>query len=207
MWKVVINNTEAPQLITAGQTVEIGILNAPLPGPRGLTWKGIYDNGTAYVKDDAVSYNGGSYIAKGATTGNLPTDTEYWDVLASRGEDGEGAISTGSRVSCNAAQATSSGRLIRIQDGNGFYFDPEGNEEPSGIAENAAIEDDAISVVLNGQIQITGWGLTPGAVYYAAANGTLTTDPEAAVGRIQQIGVAQSADKMIINIQQPIILE
>lgn len=41
----------------------------------------IYDNGTAYVLDDVV-YDGGSvYKAKGATTGNLPTDTDFWDVV------------------------------------------------------------------------------------------------------------------------------
>lgn len=46
MWKVIINNTEAPQYITAGQTVEVGILNAPLPGPTGINWRGAYDNGS-----------------------------------------------------------------------------------------------------------------------------------------------------------------
>ena len=37
-----------------------------------------YDNATTYALDAIVSYNGGLYQAKGATTGNLPTNTTYW---------------------------------------------------------------------------------------------------------------------------------
>ena len=46
-----------------------------------FTWKGAYAGGTAYVKNDNVSYNGSSYIAKSNTTGNLPTNATYWDLL------------------------------------------------------------------------------------------------------------------------------
>ncbi len=46
-------------------------------------FKGTYDNSTAYVLDDIVYYNGSSYVAKTSTTGNLPTDTTKWNVLAS----------------------------------------------------------------------------------------------------------------------------
>ena len=46
-----------------------------------LTWKGAYNAGTAYAIDDVVSYNGSSYVAKTATTGNLPTVTANWDCL------------------------------------------------------------------------------------------------------------------------------
>ena len=45
----------------------------------------------SYVIDDAVSYNGSSYICIQATTGNLPTNTTYWEVLAKKGIDGEGS--------------------------------------------------------------------------------------------------------------------
>jgi hypothetical protein len=41
--------------------------------------------------DDAVSYNGSSYICKLASTGNLPTNTTYWDILAQQGASGSGA--------------------------------------------------------------------------------------------------------------------
>lgn len=55
---------------------------------KGLNWQGVYDGGTAYVVDDGVSYNGGSYICILASTGNVPTNTTYWEVLASKGDDG-----------------------------------------------------------------------------------------------------------------------
>jgi hypothetical protein len=35
---------------------------------RGLSWKGPWDVGTSYVVDDAVSYQGSSWIAKANTT-------------------------------------------------------------------------------------------------------------------------------------------
>jgi hypothetical protein len=50
-------------------------------------WQGAYAGGTAYVKDDVVSYNGSSYVCILASTGNLPTDTTYWNVMAQGGTD------------------------------------------------------------------------------------------------------------------------
>ena len=48
-----------------------------------FTHKGDYAGGTAYVKNDIVYYatNGNSYIAKGSTTGNVPTSTAHWDLF------------------------------------------------------------------------------------------------------------------------------
>ena len=40
-----------------------------------------YNNATAYVTGELVTYNGFLYKAKSATTGNLPTNTTYWDLL------------------------------------------------------------------------------------------------------------------------------
>lgn len=45
--------------------------------------KGEYSPLKTYEMLDYVSYNGSSYIAKKTTTGNLPTDTEYWQLSAS----------------------------------------------------------------------------------------------------------------------------
>lgn len=44
--------------------------------------RGDYDNTATYEMLDIVSYNGSSYIAKGTTTGNLPTNTTYWQLSA-----------------------------------------------------------------------------------------------------------------------------
>lgn len=56
-----------------------------------INWLGAYDNSTNYVINDAISYGGSSYICKLASTGNIPTDTTYWDLMAQKGTDGTGA--------------------------------------------------------------------------------------------------------------------
>jgi hypothetical protein len=48
--------------------------------------KGAYNPATTYEMLDLVSYNGSSYIAKTTTTGNLPTDTNYWQLSAYGGQ-------------------------------------------------------------------------------------------------------------------------
>lgn len=53
-----------------------------------MVWKGAYSSATAYKKDDAVSYEGSSYICIQDATNKVPTNTSYWDVLAEKGQDG-----------------------------------------------------------------------------------------------------------------------
>ena len=70
-------------------------------------FKGTYDNSTAYVLDDIVYYNGSSYVAKTSTTGNLPTDTTKWNILAS----GSGGI-WDSTLSLGSA-----GQVVKVNSG------------------------------------------------------------------------------------------
>jgi hypothetical protein len=60
------------------------------PGEDGLdiTWRGTYDNGTTYSINDAVSYQGSSYIAIASTVGNLPTNTSFWNLMSQKGDTG-----------------------------------------------------------------------------------------------------------------------
>ena len=53
-----------------------------------FTWQGAYNNSTAYAVDDVVSYNGSSYVCILASTGNLPTNTTYWNIMSSAGTNG-----------------------------------------------------------------------------------------------------------------------
>ena len=56
----------------------------------GITWKGTYNAGVAYVKNDAVVYQSASYIALQSTTGNTPSSgSSYWDLLADQGATGQ----------------------------------------------------------------------------------------------------------------------
>lgn len=92
-------------------------------GEEGLTWRGAYSGVTAYAVDDAVQYNGSAYVCILASTGHLPTDGTYWQLLASKGEQGEIPTSTiypASGVSLSAG-TLNSGNLAAIQtfnDGN-----------------------------------------------------------------------------------------
>ncbi len=63
-------------------------------GPVGLNWKGTWSAATAYVKDDAVGYNGASYFCVQDSTGNNPAEENslYWALLASQGAQGEQGI-------------------------------------------------------------------------------------------------------------------
>lgn len=53
-----------------------------------INWKWAYSWVTAYVVNDAVSYNWNSYICKLASIGNLPTNTTYFDLMAENGGGG-----------------------------------------------------------------------------------------------------------------------
>ena len=79
-----------------------------------LNWKGAYNAGTAYAIDDVVSYNGSSYVAKTATTGNLPTVTANWDIMSQAGTNGT-----------NGTNGTDVGTVITTE-GDMLYRDGSG---------------------------------------------------------------------------------
>jgi hypothetical protein len=70
-----------------------GRKNAAWAATSGLRWLGAYNPSTAYVVDDAVSYAGSSYICISPSTGNLPTDLTYFNLLSHMGDPGVSGIS------------------------------------------------------------------------------------------------------------------
>lgn len=52
-----------------------------------------YSDSVMYYKNNLIHYNGNSYICVQDSIGNAPTDTDYWRLFASKGQNGEGAIS------------------------------------------------------------------------------------------------------------------
>ena len=88
-------------------TVNIGNLT--------FTHRGDYAGGTAYAKNDVVYYatNGNAYIAKQATTGNVPTNGTYWSQFA----QGSGGI-------WNAGLSLgSAGQVVKVNSaGNALEF-------------------------------------------------------------------------------------
>jgi len=67
-------------------------------GSIKFKWKGTYSGATAYTVDDVVEYNGSSYICKLASTGNLPTNTTYFDVMSSAGTNGTNRTDVGTVI-------------------------------------------------------------------------------------------------------------
>jgi len=58
-----------------------------------------YDNSTTYERNNVVEYNGSSYMAIQRTVGNTPPTlplarNDYWQLLAQRGIDGTGSVSS-----------------------------------------------------------------------------------------------------------------
>lgn len=72
-------------------------------GVRGLTWRGAWSPTASYAKDDAVQYDGSSYVATSAVDpGLVPGVAPAWDLLAAKagsvGGGGGGSTITGFKV-------------------------------------------------------------------------------------------------------------
>ena len=66
----------------------INVKIAPLP-------RGNYSSSATYAKLDVVAYNGATYMAiKAVPTGTVPTNTNYWQLLAEKPTIGAGSIAT-----------------------------------------------------------------------------------------------------------------
>jgi hypothetical protein len=75
---------------TVGGKSLLGSTDIPV---SNIVWHGVYDNTHSYIINDGVSYLGSSYICKLASTGFIPTNTTYWDLLAAMGNPGVSGIS------------------------------------------------------------------------------------------------------------------
>jgi hypothetical protein len=97
-------------------------------GPAGLNWLGAYSAGTSYVVDDVVSYNGSSYVCILASTGNLPTNATYWELLAQKGVDGSGSGDVvGPASSTDNAIARFDGTTGKLVQNSGVLIDDNNN--------------------------------------------------------------------------------
>ena len=77
-----------------------------------FNWQGTYNAGTTYAVDDVVAYNGSSYVCILASTGNLPTNTTYWNVMSQAGTDGTDGTDVGTTL-------TTQGDML-YRDGSGL---------------------------------------------------------------------------------------
>ena len=66
--------------------------------------KGAYNANVTYHLLDAVFFNGSTYIAKDTTTGNPPSDTEHWQILAQGAQDAAAAVFFGTCITAGSSQ-------------------------------------------------------------------------------------------------------
>ncbi|WP_222829258.1 DNRLRE domain-containing protein [Terriglobus saanensis] len=61
------------------------------PGPVGLTWRGAYVSGTNYALNDAVAWQGQSWLSIAASNAGNPPDASplWWTLLAAQGAQGQ----------------------------------------------------------------------------------------------------------------------
>ena len=86
-------NTAATNANNAANAANAAATNAQSVADN-TKYIGEYNPTTQYQKNNIVSYNGSSYIAKQPTLGNPPTNTTYWALLAQKGVDGRGSVSS-----------------------------------------------------------------------------------------------------------------
>lgn len=101
-------------------------------GYATLTFQGAYAGGTTYYPNDIVTYNDSTYVCILQSTGNLPTNTTYWSVLASKGTDGEVTLSTAQTLTNKTISA--SNNTLTGPDGStqvGYLSAPQNSQSGS----------------------------------------------------------------------------
>jgi hypothetical protein len=125
-----------------------------------FVWQGAYSGATAYVADDVVSYNGSSYICILASTGNLPTNATYWNLMAQTGTDitsiaglAQGDVLYYNGTSWVRLGAGTSGQVLTTQ---GSGANPQWSTVSSDFVKLATAQASASSyITFNGQFSPT----------------------------------------------------
>lgn len=80
------------------------------------------------------------------------------------------------------------------------------NHPAIGLAVKLTAPGSACPVLLSGFLEIPGWGLTAGNVYYLG-DGVISATPANGAGEyVQRLGSAMSTDTLAVNCEQPVRL-
>jgi len=104
-------------------------------GPQGLTWQGAWSNSKAYNLNDAVSYDGSSYISLVASnTGNTPSGAPSdWSLVASVGSTGAtGATGATGPAGPTGPQGNTGATGAQGPQGNTGATGAQGPQGPTG---------------------------------------------------------------------------
>jgi predicted secreted protein len=104
--------------MSTGYNLAFGVMN---PSQTRFFWRRAYDAATLYNANDFVSYLGGLYLALSTFSGNLPTNTLFWDQVLSSGSVSSVAGRTGAITlsSVDISDHDAAGGVPTL-DGSGF---------------------------------------------------------------------------------------
>lgn len=154
----------ADQAIAAAAQADAAVVTVQ---NQKLVWQGDWAAGT-YDINDAVQYQGSSWIVTAATTTDTPSlASPDWDLLASKGVDGTGGI-----TSPTAAQI---GALLRASAA-GVYGWFNGSQTISSAATVNLVTATSPVVIVTGSTTITSFSTptTSGDIRYVIFSGTMT---------------------------------
>lgn len=160
--KVSIENQQAILAESIARQAAINIINTTLADLNAVAE---YDAGQAYAIDDIVKYGGALYRAIAATTGNLPTNTAYWEKIGDYASIGEAVAALTVNVTDHESRITatesgitaeSSARETLAAQLRGSYSGANLAEVTSGLiySERVARVSDvsALTTVVNAQV-------------------------------------------------------
>lgn len=148
----------------------VKLLNSPVNVVSPLNPKGEYSDTAIYVLNDVVSYNGNSYIANQATMGNLPIDSNYWQVLL----DPTYTLTT---VVKTAAEPVSALKIVYSSSlGEVSIADPStfATSKALGVAMNAAAIGDDVEVKTFGELKDSFFNFPQGDLLFLGSSGVIT---------------------------------
>lgn len=99
-----------------------------------MAWKGDWSGATAYVVNDAVVYNGSSYISiQNGTNQNPATQTAYWTLFAQKGAQGDqGTQGNKGDQGNQGTQGAQGSAGAKGDQGNQGYQGNQGNQGTQG---------------------------------------------------------------------------
>ena len=173
-----------------------------------------WDGSTAYVVGNKVAYEGSSYRCIADNAGELPTNTDYWLLIAEKGEQGIQGIPGGDITTADELPIVDSGEYF--ESGNvegalqeiGADIDTLGTEVlENTTAINEKTSYGVLSGLIIGSVDIVGvWGVecSPGVVYtpdgvrhsisQKVSNDIPVTPPDATYDRIDIIYVSSAGE-------------
>ena len=103
----------------------------------GFRWRGAWSNTTAYVIDDIVSHEGSAWISTRNSTNQEPDGaSNFWDLYAEKGEDGESGSGFRWRDSWDSATAYNINDIVRHDGSAWVAITNSTNQEPSSSSAN-----------------------------------------------------------------------